>query len=233
MRLKKGFTLAELLIVVTIIAILVAIGIPVFNSQLEKSKEATDAANIRSKYAEMMTEFVSGSYDYDTDNNKYVVELIQNKDNWQTSMSLPFNKINGYPKKNGKATLYYKDDLSILDFGNNTSIEDVKKNATKYSTSNQYNKKGTLYVYNGAYFIAVEDKEGDKIPSDNEKSLFKVNFDNIFEIDSQTDEEYEKIGVGSHRGDVIYVKDENKYYVIYDTNKTIDKESKKQEIIFN
>ncbi len=233
MRLKKGFTLAELLIVVTIIAILVAIGIPIFNSQLEKSKEATDAANIRSKYAEMMTELVSGNYNYDTDGNKYVVELVQTKDNWQTSMSLPFNKINGYPKKNGKATLYYKDDLSILDFGNNTSIEDVKKNATKYSTSNQYNKKGTLYVYNGAYFIAVEDKEGDKIPSDNEKSLFKVNFDNIFEIDSQTDEEYEKIGAGSHRGDVIYVKDENKYYVIYDTNKTIDKVSKKQEIIFN
>ena len=233
MRLKKGFTLAELLIVVAIIAILVAIGIPVFNSQLEKSKEAADAANIRSKYAEMMTELVSGSYDYDTDNNKYVVELIQNKDYWQTSMGLPFDKINGYPKKNGKATLYYKDDLSILDFGNNTSIEDVKKNATKYSTSNQYNKKGTLYVYNGAYFIAVEDKDGDKIPSDNEKSLFLVNFDNIFEIDSQTDEEYKKISVDNHRGDVIYVKDENKYYVIFDTNKTIDKNSKKQEIILN
>lgn len=229
MRLKKGFTLAELLIVVAIIAILVAIGIPVFNSQLEKSKEATDAANIRSKYAEMMTEIVSGNYN----NNKYVVQLVQTKDDWQTSMNLPFDKINGIPKKNGKATLYYKDDLSILDFGNNTSIDEIKKNATEYSTSNQYNKKGTLYVYNGTYFIATDNKEGDEVPSDNEKSLFKVNFDNIFEIDSQTDEEYEKISVGNHRGDVIYVKDENKYYVIYDTNKKINKDSKKQDIKFN
>jgi len=53
---KKGFTLAELLIVVAIIAVLVAIAIPVFTAQLEKSKEATDIANTRSAYAEVMAE---------------------------------------------------------------------------------------------------------------------------------------------------------------------------------
>ena len=53
-RNKKGFTLAELLIVVAIIAVLVAIAIPVFTNQLEKSREATDAANIRSAYAESL-----------------------------------------------------------------------------------------------------------------------------------------------------------------------------------
>ena len=51
---KKGFTLAELLIVVAIIAVLVAVAIPVFNAQLEKSRQATDLANIRSSYAEAM-----------------------------------------------------------------------------------------------------------------------------------------------------------------------------------
>lgn len=34
---------------------LVAIAIPVFTSQLEKSRESTDAANLRSAYAEVMT----------------------------------------------------------------------------------------------------------------------------------------------------------------------------------
>lgn len=34
---------------------LVAIAIPVFTNQLEKSKEATDQANIRSAYAEVMS----------------------------------------------------------------------------------------------------------------------------------------------------------------------------------
>jgi len=55
---NKGFTLAELLIVVAIIAVLVAIAIPVFTSQLEKSREATDAANIRSAYAEVVTHYL-------------------------------------------------------------------------------------------------------------------------------------------------------------------------------
>ncbi len=48
---KKGFTLAELLIVVAIIAVLVAISIPIFAAQLEKAREAVDEANIRDAYA--------------------------------------------------------------------------------------------------------------------------------------------------------------------------------------
>lgn len=51
---NKGFTLMEMLIVVAIIAVLVAIAIPVFNNQLEKAREATDMANLRSAYAEVM-----------------------------------------------------------------------------------------------------------------------------------------------------------------------------------
>lgn len=50
---RKGFTLAELLIVIAIIAVLVAIGIPIFTSQLEKSREAAAAANIRAQYAQI------------------------------------------------------------------------------------------------------------------------------------------------------------------------------------
>ena len=56
---NKGFTLAELLIVVAIIAVLVAIAIPVFTTQLERSREATDLANIRAAYAEAMTEYIA------------------------------------------------------------------------------------------------------------------------------------------------------------------------------
>ncbi len=52
MKNKDGFTLAELLIVVAIIAVLVAIAIPIFTTQLERSREATDLANIRAAYAE-------------------------------------------------------------------------------------------------------------------------------------------------------------------------------------
>jgi len=44
---RKGFTLAELLIVVAIIGILVAVSIPIFSGQLDKAKAATDKANVR------------------------------------------------------------------------------------------------------------------------------------------------------------------------------------------
>lgn len=51
---SKGFTLMEMLIVVAIIAVLVAIAIPTFTNQLEKAREATDLANLRGAYAQVM-----------------------------------------------------------------------------------------------------------------------------------------------------------------------------------
>ena len=56
---KKGFTLAELLIVVAIIGVLVAIAIPVFSGQLGKAKQATIEANLRSAYAEGIANYLS------------------------------------------------------------------------------------------------------------------------------------------------------------------------------
>ena len=49
---ERGFTMAELLIAVAIIAVLVAIAIPVFSAQLEKSREAVDLSTVRSAYAD-------------------------------------------------------------------------------------------------------------------------------------------------------------------------------------
>ena len=63
---KKGFTLAELLIVVAIIGVLVAISIPIFSSQLEKAREAVDLANLRSAYAVGCTKLMTE----DPDNNQ-------------------------------------------------------------------------------------------------------------------------------------------------------------------
>ena len=44
----------ELLITVAIIGVLVAISIPVFASQTEKSREATDLSNVRAAYAKLL-----------------------------------------------------------------------------------------------------------------------------------------------------------------------------------
>ena len=78
---KKGFTLAELLIVVAIIAVLTAIAIPVFTAQLEKSREATDLANVRSAYAEQMAAYLTG--DNKTAISDINVPVTQTVANWQ------------------------------------------------------------------------------------------------------------------------------------------------------
>ncbi|WP_243024469.1 prepilin-type N-terminal cleavage/methylation domain-containing protein [Clostridium sp. AM48-13] len=77
---KKGFTLAELLVVVAIVAILAAISIPIFTRQLEASREATDLANVRSAYAEVMAAVMIE----DTENEVKVVKLKQKKAKWQS-----------------------------------------------------------------------------------------------------------------------------------------------------
>ena len=56
---KKGFTLMEMLIVIAIIAVLVAIAIPVLGAQLDRSKDAADEANARSAYALIQADYMS------------------------------------------------------------------------------------------------------------------------------------------------------------------------------
>ena len=77
---KRGFTLAELLIVVAIIAVLTAIAIPVFSSQLEKSREATDLANIRSAYAALVSEYLTADSTFA--GKSIAVAAKQTQDNW-------------------------------------------------------------------------------------------------------------------------------------------------------
>ena len=72
MKNRKGFTLMEMLIVVAIIAILIIIAIPTFNSALAKARAATDVANIRSGYAAALVEAMTNGVDNKTaDNNTY------------------------------------------------------------------------------------------------------------------------------------------------------------------
>lgn len=83
---NKGFTLAELLIVVAIIAVLVAIAIPVFTTQLEKAREATDLANIRSAYGAAVSEYLGAVTPAPV---SVTVHATQTIEKWQTNGGKP------------------------------------------------------------------------------------------------------------------------------------------------
>ena len=93
MKNSKGFTLMEMLIVVTIIAILVAIMIPVMTTQLERARETADLANIRSAYAEASVDALTNA-----DDATSTVKFTQTKAGWQYVKDIPeyLTKANGW-----------------------------------------------------------------------------------------------------------------------------------------
>lgn len=134
---QNGFTLGELLIVVAIIGVLVAISIPVFTHQLEKSREAVDLANVRAAYAEVMSAVISedstATYKdqpiYDAKSKVYqaIVPLKQQIFDWQ--MDKTALNVSGVglikdldiqwfdePRKDGYCTVIYDETSSRIYF---------------------------------------------------------------------------------------------------------------------
>lgn len=111
----------EMLIVIAIIAVLIAVAIPVFASQLEKAREATDLANVRSAYAQVSTEALLGDSE-----TTVTVNLKQKQADWQSVDPVNIGGIVhsksqgdtknwiGVAEPNGTCVVSYNEDYGII-----------------------------------------------------------------------------------------------------------------------
>ena len=134
---KKGFTLAELLIVVAIIAVLVAIAIPIFNKQIEKAREAYDIYTMRQAASAAVDLYYAGVKD-STSAAANGLKWNQDKDN-------NINKNNAYgvyDPKTGKFLPKMSTETRGMSYGKGTGTD----GGTQFTLGNE----------NGAYCSAAD-----------------------------------------------------------------------------
>ena len=164
---REGFTLAELLIVVAIIAVLVAVAIPVFGNQLEKSREAVDLANVRAAYAEVLTEANMGNYD-----KVVTVDLKQKQNDWQSADIITIGGISHSVKESDTANWIGKPGA-----GGQCKISFTQEKGTKFVWSGNGTSAPNSYDMSENFFTTLE--------SSGCLDLVKNNLN--FEFDSGTD----------------------------------------------
>ena len=75
-RLKRAFTIVELVIVIAVIAILAAVLIPTFTTLIDKANESADLQAVQ----QMNTILVANSADEDVENISDVIEILAKED---------------------------------------------------------------------------------------------------------------------------------------------------------
>lgn len=134
---RKGFTLAELIVVLVILAILAAFMIPALIQYIERSLEASDLIEVRAAYIDVMAAVT----EQDSENMSKTVKLKQKQDDWQSRDPITIAGIThckeqgdtanwkGIPAAGGECKVYYDSASAVIVF-------DWKGKSTADSTIN-------------------------------------------------------------------------------------------------
>ena len=111
-RIQNGFTLAELLVVTAIIAVLAAVSIPVFIAQMDKANAAVDIANVRDAKAAAIADYLTSgktgaaTYYYDAGSGTVTTDINaaeKYSGYGKSAKDVAEDNAAGIPDENGKA----------------------------------------------------------------------------------------------------------------------------------
>lgn len=228
---KKGFTLAELLIVVAIIAVLVAISIPIFSRQLEKSREAVDLANVRSAKAAAAAEYMntdmteSRTYYYDAATGTVMnLQAARGNIKGYGKSHHPFDQdkdgASGTPntgEASGVVAVTIKaDGTQSAKWEFQGSVEVSSANVNDYVVNNEGGTYSLQFKQGSLSYVDI--KDGMVLMDVNQKSQIKsISFgaNNLF----QEDQNYHK---DDHRGVIFYTKEKGSAFKDYSSLEKID-----------